>query len=89
MENVWILGGYQTDFARNLTREELDFRRSSNPNAQTRNWTVPDLATDDIANPVVDGRIRRFNCSQMTDSGAGVILVTEGFLREHPPSVSS
>ena len=23
--NVWILGGYQSDFARNLTREGLDF----------------------------------------------------------------
>jgi acetyl-CoA C-acetyltransferase len=22
---VWILGGYQSDFARNLTREGLDF----------------------------------------------------------------
>ena len=22
---VWILGGYQSDFARNLTREEHDF----------------------------------------------------------------
>ena len=23
--NVWILGGYQSDFSRNLTREGLDF----------------------------------------------------------------
>lgn len=25
MDNVWILGGYQSDFARNLTREGHDF----------------------------------------------------------------
>ena len=25
MGDVWILGGYQSDFARNLTREGLDF----------------------------------------------------------------
>ncbi len=59
-----------------------------NPNAQTRAWNVPDLVaglgTDDEANPVVDGRIRRFDCSQVTDGGAGVVLVTDSWLREHP-----
>ncbi len=25
VSNIWILGGYQSDFARNFTREELDF----------------------------------------------------------------
>lgn len=63
-----------------------------NPNAQTREWTIPDLRTprdgdsavDDDANPVIDGRLRRFDCSQMTDGGAGVVLVTDDYLREHP-----
>ena len=56
-----------------------------NPNAQTRGWTVPTQLTDDDAtNPVVEGRIRRFDCSQMTDGGAGVVLVTDRYLREHP-----
>ncbi|ART72101.1 acetyl-CoA acetyltransferase [Mycobacterium dioxanotrophicus] len=57
----------------------------ANPNAQTRNWTVPDLTADDeLTNPLVEGRIRRFDCSQMTDGGAGVVLGTDSFLREHP-----
>ena len=58
-----------------------------NPNAQTREWRVPDLATvgaDDAVNPPVEGRIRRFDCSQMTDGGAGVVLVSDDFLAEHP-----
>jgi acetyl-CoA C-acetyltransferase len=56
-----------------------------NPNAQTRDWMVPTpLTDDDVANPVVDGRIRRFDCSQMTDGGAGVVLVTDRYLRDHP-----
>ena len=55
-----------------------------NPNAQTRDWTVPSPLTDDDRNPVVEGRIRRFDCSQMTDGGSGVVLVTDGWLREHP-----
>lgn len=56
-----------------------------NPNAQTRDWTVPNpLTDDDVANPVVEGRIRRFDCSQMTDGGSGVVLVTDRYLRNHP-----
>lgn len=58
-----------------------------NPNAQTREWQVPDLAAvggDDAVNPPIEGRIRRFDCSQMTDGGAGVVLVNDDFLAEHP-----
>ncbi|WP_431238860.1 acetyl-CoA acetyltransferase [Mycolicibacterium aichiense] len=58
-----------------------------NPNAQTRDWAVPDLATggsDDAVNPPTEGRIRRYDCSQMTDGGAGVVLVNDDFLRDHP-----
>ncbi|TPG35653.1 acetyl-CoA acetyltransferase [Mycolicibacterium hodleri] len=59
-----------------------------NPNAQTRDWTVPELiagdSLEDQVNPIVEGRIRRFDCSQMTDGGAGVVLVTDDYLREHP-----
>ncbi len=50
-----------------------------NPNAQTRDWNL-----DGAANPVVEGRLRRFDCSQMTDGGAGIVLVTDAYLRDHP-----
>ncbi|UNB53787.1 acetyl-CoA acetyltransferase [Mycolicibacterium sp. YH-1] len=57
----------------------------ANPNAQTRDWSVPEPITDDdIANPPVEGRIRRFDCSQMTDGGAGLVLVSDHYLRAHP-----
>jgi acetyl-CoA C-acetyltransferase len=57
-----------------------------NPNAQTRGWTVPELGPggDPAANPQVEGRIRRFDCSQVTDGGAGVVLVTAEFLARNP-----
>ncbi|MBB3749772.1 acetyl-CoA C-acetyltransferase [Mycolicibacterium sp. BK634] len=58
-----------------------------NPNAQTRDWEVPDLVAhggDDAVNPPTEGRIRRYDCSQMTDGGAGVVLVNDDFLRDHP-----
>jgi acetyl-CoA C-acetyltransferase len=72
---------------------QLNFTNArANPNAQTRDWTVPDLvagrgddsALEDEVNPVVEGRIRRFDCSQMTDGGAGIVLVGDDYLREHP-----
>jgi acetyl-CoA C-acetyltransferase len=55
-----------------------------NPNAQTRDWSVPDPITADAANPVIEGRLRRFDCSQMTDGAAGIVLVTDEWLRDHP-----
>jgi len=58
-----------------------------NPNAQTREWTIPDLVGsggDDTVNPPIEGRIRRFDCSQMTDGGAGIVLVSDAFLADHP-----
>ncbi|SPM40584.1 Acetyl-CoA acetyltransferase [Mycobacterium numidiamassiliense] len=65
---------------------QLNFANARrNPNAQTRAWTVPDKITDDDAtNPVTEGRLRRFDCSQMTDGGAGLVLVSDGYLRDHP-----
>ena len=65
---------------------QLNFANARrNPNAQTREWTVPDpISDDDATNPGIEGRLRRFDCSQMTDGGAGVVLVTDRYLREHP-----
>jgi len=64
---------------------QLNFANARrNPNAQTREWTVPDPIGDDDSNPLIEGRLRRFDCSQMTDGGAGVVLVTDKYLRNHP-----
>lgn len=57
----------------------------NNPLAQTRDWVVPEpITADDVTNPVTEGRIRRLDCSQMTDGGAGIVLVTDQWLRDHP-----
>ncbi|GII32670.1 acetyl-CoA acetyltransferase [Planotetraspora mira] len=66
---------------------ELNFRNArANPNAQTRGWTFTEgsFRADDAANPVVEGRLRRTDCSQITDGGAGVVLVGERFLARRP-----
>ncbi len=57
----------------------------ANPVAQTRAWTFPPEAftEDDLANPVVAGRLRRTDCAQLTDGSAGVILASARFARDH------
>lgn len=50
-----------------------------NPNAQTRKWTFTDksFTLDDVANPLIEGRIRRQDCGQVSDGAAAVILASE------------
>ncbi|MFJ2774544.1 acetyl-CoA acetyltransferase [Streptomyces sp. NPDC087300] len=65
---------------------ELNIRNArANPLAQTRKWAFSDasFSADDEANPRVEGRLRRQDCSQMTDGGAGVVLVSDRWLRRH------
>ncbi|MFG2001109.1 acetyl-CoA acetyltransferase [Spirillospora sp. NPDC048911] len=66
---------------------ELNVRNArANPNAQTRGWTftAASFTADDEANPLVERRVRRQDCSQMTDGGAGVVLVSDRWLQAHP-----
>jgi acetyl-CoA C-acetyltransferase len=58
----------------------------ANPNAQTRGWKLDakSCSDDDEANPVVAGRLRRNDCCQLTDGGAGIVLVSDRWLRAHP-----
>jgi acetyl-CoA C-acetyltransferase len=53
-----------------------------NPNAQTRTWQFGPAAftVDDQENPIVEGRVRRQECSQVTDGAAGVVLVSPRLL---------
>ncbi|MBM3289594.1 MAG: thiolase domain-containing protein [Candidatus Hydrogenedentes bacterium] len=56
-----------------------------NPNAQTRTWTLTDesFSDDPEKNPVVEGRVRRQDCSQVTDGGAAVILASKNFAEDY------
>jgi acetyl-CoA C-acetyltransferase len=59
---------------------EINFANARrNPNAQTRRWTFTpqSFAEDESANPVIDGRIRKQDCGQITDGAAIVFLATE------------
>ncbi|MDX6741158.1 acetyl-CoA acetyltransferase [Actinocorallia sp. A-T 12471] len=65
----------------------LNFRNArANPLAQTRAWELTDasFSADDKVNPLVEGRLRRHDCSQITDGGAGVVLVSDRYLARRP-----
>ncbi|MGZ6826522.1 MAG: acetyl-CoA acetyltransferase [Mycobacteriales bacterium] len=61
---------------------ELNYRNAKdNPFAQTRGWQVTEFGeTPD--NPVVAGRVRRMDCSQVTDGAAGIVLAGPRFAQE-------
>jgi acetyl-CoA C-acetyltransferase len=54
-----------------------------NPCAQTRAWTIDDAVLDatgdDARNPIVEGRLRRYDCAQVTDGGAAIVLASPRF----------
>ena len=60
-----------------------------NPLAQTRGWTLTDehFAEDDEVNPVVEGWMRRHDCSQITDGAAVVFLASEERAAAHAKKV--
>ena len=63
-----------------IARKNLGNARQ-NPRAQTRNWTIGDatFAEDDAQNPVIEGRLRRADCAQVTDGGAAIVLASERY----------
>jgi acetyl-CoA C-acetyltransferase len=66
---------------------ELNMRNAKdNPLAQTRAWAFGPggFAEDDHDNPVVEGRLRRTDCAQITDGVAGVLLVSDRFRAARP-----
>ncbi|MFN3816460.1 acetyl-CoA acetyltransferase [Brevundimonas sp.] len=62
---------------RRIARINFDNARL-NPNAQTRDYVFPDaaFANDDEANPVIEGRVRKTDCGQVTDGAAMVVLAS-------------
>lgn len=52
-----------------------------NPLAQTRGWTLTaaNFGASDEHNPLVAGRLRRHDCSQVTDGAAAVLLASPAF----------
>ncbi|MBT8114729.1 MAG: acetyl-CoA acetyltransferase [Arenicella sp.] len=70
--------GVKLDSLKHIARINFD-NAASNPLAQSRNWhfTEQSFSDDDEANPVIEGRIRKMDCGQITDGAACVFLANE------------
>lgn len=65
---------------------EINFANAKrNPNAQTRKWqfNADSFTEDDEANPVIEGRIRKQDCGQITDGAAIVFLASAKRAKEY------
>ena len=76
--------GLKDEHLRHIAAQNIA-NAKTNPKAQTRSWVTPPecFSDDDDANPQVVGRVRRYDCSQVTDGGAGIVLVSDRWLREN------
>jgi len=71
---------YGLDYRHLAEISQINFSNGrKNPHAQTRNWTFgPDsFSQDPEANPVIEGRMRKSDCGQVTDGAAVIVLASE------------
>lgn len=77
---------YGLDYRHLSAISEINYANAKrNPNAQTRKWEFTDksFASDDEANPVIDGMVRRSDCGQVSDGAAVVFLASEKGARKY------
>jgi len=76
--------GIDCDHLKTISQINFDNGRR-NPNAQSRNWQFePESYTDnDQYNPVIEGRVRKMDCGQITDGAACVFLASEKAARDY------
>jgi acetyl-CoA C-acetyltransferase len=76
--------GINCDHLKTISQINFDNGRR-NPNAQSRNWQFqPQSFTDnDQYNPVIEGRVRKMDCGQITDGAACVFLASEKAAKDY------
>jgi acetyl-CoA C-acetyltransferase len=78
-----LYGGLRRDHLTAIARKNFRNARE-NPRAQTRSWILTDakFREDDAENPVIEGRIRRHDCGQVTDGAAAIVIASAPFAIE-------
>lgn len=77
---------YGTDINHLRHIAQINFANAkNNPNAQSRGWKFgpESFAEDDAANPLIEGRLRKQDCGQITDGSAVVFLANEDYARKY------
>ncbi|MFT5573378.1 MAG: acetyl-CoA C-acetyltransferase [Cryomorphaceae bacterium] len=70
--------GVKVDSLKDIARNNYNNARN-NPFSQSRNWqfTEQHYSNDDTVNPVIEGRVRKMDCGQITDGAACVFLANQ------------
>jgi acetyl-CoA C-acetyltransferase len=76
--------GMNFDSLKLISRNNFD-NAKKNPNAQARKWQFTDqhYTNDNEFNPVIEGRIRKMDCGQITDGAACIFLASEQVAKQH------
>jgi acetyl-CoA C-acetyltransferase len=76
--------GLKYEHLARIARLNFDNARR-NPNAQTRNWTFgpESFQESDAHNPLIEGRLRKQDCGQITDGAAAIFLASESYARSY------
>jgi acetyl-CoA C-acetyltransferase len=76
--------GIDCDHLKTISKINFDNGRR-NPNAQTRNWQLQSehYTDSDQYNPVIEGRVRKMDCGQITDGAACVFLASEKAAKDY------
>lgn len=76
--------GISQDHLLSIARNNFS-NAKNNPLAQSRNWDFSEqhYSQDDEFNPVIEGRIRKMDCGQITDGAACVFLANELQATQH------
>ena len=70
--------GMHYDSLKTIARINYD-NAARNPFAQSRNWTIEadHFSDNDQLNPLIEGRMRKMDCGQITDGAACIFLASE------------
>lgn len=76
--------GLNYDSLKTIARINYDNART-NPFAQSKAWHFDEksFTNDDALNPVIEGKMRKMDCGQITDGAACIFLANEKIAREY------
>lgn len=76
--------GMNFDSLKTIARNNFD-NAKKNPYAQSRSWKFTDqhYTENDEFNPIIEGRIRKMDCGQITDGAACIFLANEQVAKDY------
>ncbi|REL26355.1 thiolase domain-containing protein [Thalassotalea euphylliae] len=77
---------YGMDYDSLKTIAQINYANARvNPYAQSKSWSFEEksFTNDDELNPIIEGKLRKMDCGQITDGAACVFLASEKIAKQH------